>query len=857
MFKFRTLCLFLFIAFSSSVVNARVCFLPGVFASDGCMSGDAMISCQTHYTQTTPCEEGQVQRTCVENGVTYYKCDCPETNIIFTDYKYQCIGNYDPVCGCPSNQTKCSDIYYPFKGCSDFENSYGSEDFCDSPSDGERYYSYCECSRNDYPYTCADKGLKVSSTAGKCTDSHGKTYYEYCDCADNWSTGDCAENSDGCTVLVDGPVDRGGSLNCYRCGSEACSDPSQLNLEAYFCLNPDVATTVVQCENLGYVYSTDGICPDGTAGLKCIFDSNYIFCETKTAVECKYASEADCLAPEGNETCVVNYDGCNVVTKCKQGYKLSADRSQCEEIVCDINEREYLNQSTCLASMKNVKCKKDSKGCYVVDGCVNGYLLSADGTTCEADCSLQETYMTCDNGKGLYGSGDECVNTAIPSTSYHEACVVGEDCYNVNSSDTPYRANGGYCELVLSVEQANRYLRSGYYQVGDPCQPVNANLGKKIRLHSCQSTSRDCKGGYSPVYNYKTECLNSNDAGLTKTCGGQKYTDCICNDRQDYGGCYVREITKDTKVGLMKDNDYYIYTGEVKNGCEGYKKQYGYFRSITGLKKCKKSSENIDEAVAVCTSGSNKCPEGSEIQSANYSGTVYTRCKVPCVSIMSCEQYAQNNGISTTSNCKFSSSIPSGYTKLGEETISDENGSRKCYYLANCKSDLDGVCATLNANFEKIPSNYENCGYNSYNVPSNLDYKICNLSVYAEKCCKSKSNCSVSNDYEQFKGYISTGRYYEVNPDNVTEGCFYYNSCSSTSTDCSGKVSPINNAKTQAQCAAAGGFGVNPIAECGGKYFEACSSECKYKNTEESCSKLGMNFRAKCVGNDFKYGECY
>lgn len=934
MLKLRTFCLFLLIMLNSSVVSARTCFLPGVFASDGCVGPEVLMSCKDFYPQTTPCEEGQIQKECTDNGKTYYKCDCSPEHQVFDKEvakKYDCTmtGGPDPVCGCLKSKMKCNGDLYPI---AEGECQNGSKYSKDSCEDSEGiHFSSCECG-DEYAYTCAEEGLRAPDTEGfSCHNSSGQTLYTHCECAELWQQGECSSNS--CEATKGGPVERAPGIDCYLCGAEVCSI-GEVNLETYFCAIPTTGIKT-NCETLGYKYDVEGLCADGKdcGCLRCIFDENYVLCDKQEETECTYASEEECLEHEGNETCVINYDGCYIVTECEYGYQFSADKTQCEEIVCSIDNKEYVSNQECEASIENSVCEEDEKGCYKVSGCVYGYIMSADETECEEDCSLKKTplnrdYVMCDTANGFDGNEeDKCVNSARPDKVYYPKCMKAETCYDViavNVSDlkkqhSPYFVkNKGYCDLVLPESVAQKYLKQGYYKV-EECQPVDASVEKKYRLHACKDTRLDCLGRTSSVDDakYTTSCISPDDHGTTRECGGQTYKICQCNNLNRADNCGVVQVSgqiAESLVAGMPINGY-LFTGEIKDGCNRLRQQYVYVRDFRSVgrdnKKCKNIKEKIDDAVAVCVNGQSVCPEGENGEkNALATSGVYTRCKVPCYYLckpgqtycpsnsdgtsnvveteglsiyqlckvgcketnptpvaIDCEKYAKENNMDVNQsggNCRFEATkAGDGWVNLSPNgiVVAGSNGlPRTCYYKASCTAPLTGDCLKLDSDFKMVTKGYKACGKALANVPLKQDYDECGGYYYSLSCCADKSGCYVENDAQKLENLLNTNLYYHVLTDVLADeagACYYYASCGAGGNDCSGNPTPSQFGVTKEQCESAGSVPLKPLPGCGGNYYESCSADCTYKETETSCRQVGLAFEPKCVASGtISYGIC-
>lgn len=273
MLKIRIICLFLSVCFASFSANAKTCFLPGVLA-DGCGDETLVIGKCIGFDKSDPCKSGYNEAKCVEDKETLYRCTCRTDNIKGADLgvKYTCKRSYDPDCGCGVKDTECNRSIYKYTECKD--GSVPGPDTCISPSNGKIYYKTCECPESIYPYKCKDDGLKPSPVADKCKTPEGVEAYSHCDCDDAWDTQSCDKNTNGCIDTIETVFN--GLGYCYYCGPATCSVPTDRNLLTVYCeLSP---TLVTDCLQLGYKLDTDGKCEDGTVGLKCPFDSNYIYC---------------------------------------------------------------------------------------------------------------------------------------------------------------------------------------------------------------------------------------------------------------------------------------------------------------------------------------------------------------------------------------------------------------------------------------------------------------------------------------------------------------------------------------------------------------------------------------------------
>lgn len=290
---FKFLFVFSFLALASQA-EAKVCFLPGVFANDGCLDGTFSGSDDScaDYKESCPCPAGYKQEKCTtQNGTEKCRCTCDQDNVFtpaqMKEHGYKCTISYNSRCGCPRDYTICDQDIYPLAQgdgyCeSKLPNTKPNKE-CTNPSDNNLYkvkgskvfYDMCVCS--NYPYDCKSTGLTPpSNTYLSCTDSNGKKHYSACDCASNWSETPCNQRTDGCTE-VSNKVDKlGTSDKCYLCSSYKCPNAGDINLEEYWCDVPQGLET--DCEKLGYINTNGGACPDGKVTVRCPFNRKYMYC---------------------------------------------------------------------------------------------------------------------------------------------------------------------------------------------------------------------------------------------------------------------------------------------------------------------------------------------------------------------------------------------------------------------------------------------------------------------------------------------------------------------------------------------------------------------------------------------------
>ena len=390
--------LFMFILIATTDAEAKVCFLPGVLNGDGCI--DNSTGCQG-YDRTTPCPEGYQEQTCIYNDRTYYRCSCKSDNVLSSEGgKYICLnGSFDSVCGCPGSETICNSALYPYESCADYTNASGSGDSCKSPADGSIRYQDCACSRTVYPYSCDERGLKEPSGTDYCEEPDGSRWYPYCICDDSYSTEECSSRTDGCTTLVEQVYN--GHDNCYLCSAATCEDKNDVNLEAYWC--DFLTTTEVDCARLGYIKTSK--CDDGTIGVKCPFDSSYMYCPNNENESCSegYAKTANDCGTSGSggwslgtttegagcyqcvaKTCPTGYNAGNLGL-CRFGYTLEyhptsyAGDTRCYRCVAkectDGYARTLIDCGTTGSGGWSLGTTIDDAGCYqcVAKTCPTGY----------------------------------------------------------------------------------------------------------------------------------------------------------------------------------------------------------------------------------------------------------------------------------------------------------------------------------------------------------------------------------------------------------------------------------------------------------------------------------------------------
>ena len=545
----RTLAKFLLLVtlVAAADAEARVCFLPGILGGDGCI--DNSNGCPG-FNRTTPCPEGYQTETCNYNGKTYYRCSCRNDNYTAEKglgSKYRCRVAYDEECGCPYKETICNSALYPYESCDNYVGASGREDSCRSPADGSIRYKDCGCSREVYPYSCDERGLKEPSGTDYCEEPDGSRWYPYCICDDSYSTEECSSRTDGCTTLVEQVYN--GNDNCYLCSAETCSEEGQINLEAYWC--NVTQTTVTDCATLGYVKATK--CDDGTTGVKCPFDSNYMYCpgqeETDDDVcpagsSSKYQTVEDCgtsgsagwniytkKVVSGNKVIVC---GACAAKSCPTGYT-AGDLGICRsDYKAEYHSTAYAGDTGCYRCVKDCPAGYSAnqlqacfvgqtlqehatvKGCYkcVTLQCTDGYAQSA--TDCGETGTKGWELGTDTDAAGCY----QCER---------KSCATGEFALNsvsnfcgVNMSSTlgdSYRGDRQCYKCICIdgfVKDVSECGQSGGWELDTSIIEANENGSGDVSCYKCKA--KTCPTGPGITTN-RSECYNSPYYGYESTVG--------------------------------------------------------------------------------------------------------------------------------------------------------------------------------------------------------------------------------------------------------------------------------------------------------------------------------------------------
>ena len=522
----KLLFVFSFIAITSSA-EAKVCFLPGVLSGDGCMNSAAYESnpCPG-FSRTTPCLSGYSQETCVKGSQTLYKCTCQSGN--FTrdnglETTYTCTKSYDSACGCSPQDTKCNSHIFKLAQ----EDGYctakflGSEpsETCTNPSDGKIFYKDCQCSSSVYPYTCKENGLKAPSGTNSCTDRSGNKHYSRCDCADNWQSNPCNERTDGCTA-VGKRVLRGDNEYCYSCTAEKCAKAGEINLDNYWCAMPQGSQT--DCAKLGYTYVQSGKCPDGSIGIRCPYNKQYMYCLSI----CNTAADTNCAEWSGTgKDCTC--------TTCKSGYELK--NGKCEQkTACATGT--YKTKSECETANPDAwKCTINSAGCYEPKTLAKFCRIGTYKTRQECEKSGGNGFLQLckENSNGCWAPLNPTTGCSsyklskCPANGVCSTCPSDKSKFKLTGCNTNYYLDTDKCVSCASAKSsleseaklaANSWLtcctapNSG--PTYGPVQAVGYRCGNAILSKKCRSSCTD----YTSIGSWSDGCFRlKHQASLNPT----------------------------------------------------------------------------------------------------------------------------------------------------------------------------------------------------------------------------------------------------------------------------------------------------------------------------------------------------
>ncbi len=564
---FKFLFVFSFLALASQA-EAKVCFLPGVFADDGCLDGTFSGSDDScaGYDRTSECPAGYKQKTCTtKNGTKKYRCICDEDNVFtpaqMQEYGYKCTMSYDAKCGCPRQDTICDKTIFPLAQgdgyCESKLPNTKPNKVCTNPSDNDLYkvkgkkdfYDMCICS--NYPYNCNSTGLTPpSNTYLSCTDSNGKKHYSACDCASNWSETPCNQRTDGCTE-VSNKVDKlGTSDKCYLCSSYKCPNAGDINLEEYWCDVPQGLET--DCEKLGYTNTNGGACPDGKVTVKCPFNRKYMYCPSGSC----------------NPGFAHTVDECSTNKDATGGYTLGALDSdgcgQCIAKTCPIVQLNINEDSSAGSSLREVQSTTDND----VEHCGNtgkkGYSISITGAySGEKACYVCKPNSCPDGFTADISNLADCPN---PSLMKYEAAQTSSG-DKICGKCTYVQGNcpSGYVQNLTNVTQ---------------CGPSGDNGWDLKTQGTCgQCTAKACQQG---------SVKNSEERITVTTRNNISFSISLSSYNDDF-------FTFEPNGFYSGNSQCGKHTFNINNFCDGYRREVAYCAS-----KIKEEYGKDDEAFFDC-----------------------------------------------------------------------------------------------------------------------------------------------------------------------------------------------------------------------------------------------------------------
>lgn len=501
----KLLFVFSFVAIASSA-EAKVCFLPGVLAGDGCFDSTAYANnpCPG-FSRTNPCPSGYVQEICVKGSQTLYKCTCQSGNFTRDNglgTTYTCTKNYDPSCGCSPQDTECNkstfklaqeDGYCQIK----FPGSTPNKE-CVNPSDGKIFYDDCTCSSSVYPYTCKEAGLKAPTGSNYCIDRKGNKHYSRCDCADNWQSNPCTERTDGCTA-VGKRVLRGDNEYCYSCTAEKCANAGEINLDNFWCTLPQGSQ--IDCAKLGYTYAPSGLCPDGSTGVKCLYNKQYMYCSTSGS--CDTSTDSNCASwSSTNADCTC--------TRCKDGYELNNGKCE-EQQITTCADGTYKTVAECKAAYPAAMSCVDlnNEGCYspifkIDPVCpIGSYTTQEECQKADSD-GIQQLCKEDSNGCWAPATPTiSCSNYTLskcPDNGICDDCTSnGTKKYKLTGCNTNYYLNTDKCvscaDAYVTAKQNHDYAANSYFSC---CTGGGSTeLGGQLIGYACKDASGTgrCRSG--------------------------------------------------------------------------------------------------------------------------------------------------------------------------------------------------------------------------------------------------------------------------------------------------------------------------------------------------------------------------
>ncbi|XP_060596327.1 uncharacterized protein LOC132750377, partial [Ruditapes philippinarum] len=646
----------------------------------------------------------------------------------------------------------------------------------------------CDC--NDF-YEGDECGTDLDGCEGdpcsldrECTDNDAATHAE----TENAFT--CGECPDGYTT------DGQDCLDINECEAEPkpCSDICENTVGSYVCKcnegrrakNATTCIDINECEEA--TSNCEQICTNIDPGFTCSCNDGYDY--DATANTCTLSDTALC-ATSG---CSTENGGClveNGDTKCfcNKGYKLGNDE---KSFVNDTLLFYCLDIDECGQNICSGTCD-NTAGSYTC-GCLTGFTLNADKTTCSAclsgfwgnDCAQTCTCSSlgssdCDNAKG-------CIC---------KAGWEGTDCtVNVNECSVANICNDDYKTCVDTLG-SYRCDCIQHYQLNtetDKCDDINEC--NDANLNNCQQQCTNTDGGFV------CECFN----GYKKD--PSDATKCIDVDECDIGNTGCQQTCENTK-GSYNCLCYFGYSlnSDQKSCTQLSADTICSNQGLTCDGYCR-----VGTATAQCA-----CPAGSVLAADD---------KQSCIDINECED-------STLNKCEY------------PDTCKNVNGGFTCTCPTGKFLEHDGITCTVCDAFHYGENCLQECkcGVGAARCDP-ITGCVCKDGWTSEKCDLDRNECDVATSPCTRVNTVCTNT-----PGGFTCPCKegYFNNTNGQCEDTDECNNPQLNTCTQIcdntlgsyTCSCRDGYiqdgnGCNDIDECSG--INDCSQICNNFDGSYKCS---------------------
>ncbi len=828
-------------------VNARVCFLADGKCNDMQLRPIAVgEDCEFNKNDRLcrlPKRAGG--ESCIRNGTVYYeKCVCPES------YKYEVDASdevYDYTSGgnIPAMHQKCdgktkykvckddykyvvedadnvnnhfeslgSNIYHPVENCSGGSSVDEDSDSCEEIGLGITRYSGCLC---NYPYTEEDiKGYEgLVSLGGNTCVVDGVIHYETLTCTDGSRDGfyyksDCADNEE--LSINHSLRDINGNIICY-----ACKAPKT-------------------CEEMS-MFKDETSCKQSGSHIKCVED---------TVSKCYKVEGCETTSLGYQQTLVDHYNCYDNKLGCAAGDPNCYKECACIKGGVDENPQDcnvvYNNQGTATQPICELDCtslgykqcdrRQHWQAADAYDYCIG------DITKDNANKS-DNYYRECERKNQCFPLFEDDVRYYWDGSGVGYCEMVLEieedDKWTTDGNPSP---DGYWKGKTYSDDKAEYWLNNGYYHA-DRCVPLKGTddvdeTNRHLRLHHCESEDADCAGNYSSPYgtlydfpgwktaNEKNDCLNPapteyNDEyseekdenglllhdGIRVECGGKGYiTDCKCTT---YGkkaiksDCHLLPIP----ISDIKEGDYFgevkyanggtqagkhgvIYTGELEEGCVGFKKQYGWFTAAGSASRSEPKKKCLSEDIVygesyVCL-GDQLCVGNILAKERDSKGNFIENgrkiCDGTCVQTQTCTEDQACETAVTIGDEKYCTKCVTAYKcasneeKCTSQAIDAITGEAYCTDNSTCKNVCKIYAENLadagKTNFGYYYDNNENCRVmpkgssfsNWYKKEITItiddDYYKCNLIHVCNRAIDENSPCTELTDFKPIPTFLDS-----------------------------------------------------------------------------------------------------